>query len=219
MGDFGTISFTAAGTYTFTFAEDSYTYPGITPVAGQTPTLTIEVEDNKQGGLRVKTVTKNGDVLETDEQAVFTALFTNKYVAEPTYYQPHVKKLMTDISRPLPVKVTVPFTMKITNNPGNGAAPVTPNDMTQTIELPSKTTWARYTYETKDFSEIKFTRAGTYEFEIKEGQWTSEQTLADGTFVKKPATDAKIQVVVEDDKQGKLFVKDVKILGGDIRRT
>ena len=105
VGDFGTISFTAAGTYTFTFAEDSYTYPGITPVAGQTPTLTIEVEDDKQGGLRIKTVTKNGDVLTTDDEAVFTALFTNKYVAEPTYYQPHVKKLMTNISRPLPVKV------------------------------------------------------------------------------------------------------------------
>ena len=188
-------------------------------MAGQTPTLTIEVEDDKQGGLRIKTVTKNGDVLTTDAEAVFTALFTNKYVAEPTYYQPHVKKLMTNISRPLPVKVTVPFTMTITNNPGNGAAPVTPADMTQTIELPSKTTWATYTYETKDFSEIKFTRAGTYEFEIKEGQWTSEPTLADGTFVKKPATDAKIQVVVEDDKQGKLFVKDVKILGGETTAT
>jgi hypothetical protein len=45
VGDFGTITFTAAGTYTFTFAEDSYTYPGITPVAGTTPTLVIEAHD------------------------------------------------------------------------------------------------------------------------------------------------------------------------------
>ena len=182
-------------------------------------TLTIKVED-KNGQLEVVSATATGETTTVGgsaENYTYTAQFTNEYIPKPTTYQPHVKKLMTDISRPLPVEVTVPFTMTITENPDNGASPVKPDDMTQTIVLPSATTWASYNYETKDFSEIEFTRAGTYEFEIKEGQWTSNPTLADGTFVKKPATDAKIQVVVEDDKQGNLFVKEVNILGGEAR--
>ena len=108
VADFGSITFNKTGTYTFTFAEDTYSYPGITPATTTPATMVIEIGDN--GDLYVKSVTKNGEVVTTDEALVFTALFTNKYVPKGTSYQPKAKKLMT--GNPLPANRDFKFTMQ-----------------------------------------------------------------------------------------------------------
>ena len=120
VADFGSITFNMTGVYTFTFAEDTYNYPGMTPATTTPASMVIEIDDN--GDLYVKSVTKNGEYVDTDEELVFTALFTNKYVPTPVEYQPHVKKLMSSDSNPLPEATTFNFTMiPGANNPPDGA--------------------------------------------------------------------------------------------------
>ena len=218
--DFSFVDLTWANTYELKITEDQWT-SNPTLVDGtfvKKPAtdakITIEVVDNN-GQLEVKTVTQTaGETVTIGADNVFTAQFTNEYIPKPTEYQPSVKKLMTNISRPLPVEVTVPFTMTITNNPDTGAAIRTPAEATQKIVLPSATTWATYTYETKDFSVIDLTWANTYAFKFTEDQWTSTPKLADGTFYKKDAPDAAITVEVIDN-YGQLEVKKVTQTAGE----
>ena len=224
--DFSVIDLTWANEYEFSIKEGQWT-SNPTLVDGTfvkkpatDATLKIKVED-QNGQLVVVSAAATGETTTVGgsaENYTYTAQFTNEYIPKPTKYQPHVKKLMTEISRPLPVDVTVPFTMEITDNPDSGAEIRTPAEATQTIVLPKDTPMENYESETKDFSWIDLTWANTYGFSFTEGEHTSDPALAAGTFYKKDAPDAAIEVEVYDN-YGQLEVKNVTVTAGETTET
>ena len=164
---FGQITFTKAGEYRFQIQEEDNDVNGYT-CDTEPWTLTLVVED-KNGQLDVTshTYTRNGDA-DQEEHAVFT----NKYQVKPVTYEPKVKKTVTgDV--PAGKDAEFSFKLKLTK-----ADPVDGVDMTSQDEKEVKVTGNGE----KLFEKITFSRAGTYEFQIREEKGNKPGYSYDGNI-------------------------------------
>ena len=84
--EFGDITYTEAGTYTYTITEDSSNVPGYTYDESQWALTVVVTDDNGELKVTSAVYTKAG-VSDGD-----TAAFTNKYQPTPTTFKPSVKK-------------------------------------------------------------------------------------------------------------------------------
>ena len=164
--EFGEITFTAAGEYTFVIEE-------VTP-ADREPGVNY---DNKTWNAKV-TVTDEGGSLKASEPVYYLStatpdkpsdpVFTNTYQTKEIDFTPGISKTLT--GDPIPEKKT--FTFELTANAGND------EDGFQILdqeEKPVEKGTATVTYNAGDsgtkpttFNDIRFSKAGIYSFTIKE---------------------------------------------------
>lgn len=147
---FGDITYTEAGTYEYKVTE-SGSVDGIVNDANSEKTVTVTVVDNGSGQL-VASIAPGNDI--TEDGAL---KFTNK-VIEPKDVQLQVTKKVKGKD------ATVPFTFSIKLAEGNSAGVVMPqnNEVTTTDSIKAGA------QETVSFDSIRFTKAGTYTFDVKE---------------------------------------------------
>ena len=149
---FGKLEFTKAGTYYFEIKEtaDTAGYQGFT-YDGTTWTLTVQVDD-KGGSLSTE-----GGIAYTSDTTSQTntdqAEFGNSYASEPAVYSPKVKKTID--SSYVPEKKD--FTFQISQTAEQDGVTM-PENKSMTVSGAGEGT----------FDEIKFTKAGTYTFDISE---------------------------------------------------
>ena len=173
---FGEITFKKAGIYTFTIeekkeAEKGYSYD-------EFPwTLTVEVEDDTNGSLSLKSVeyTRNTADGETGQ----LAKFTNRYTTTPTTYIPKVTKEITGNR----ISQNTEFNFTLTPDDGNPPGA----DLEDSDIRKASVTGAGEAF----FEKITFEKAGTYTFTITEDDegkpgytydssiWTLEVTVED----------------------------------------
>ena len=168
--EFGEITFTAAGEYTFAIEEV------IPAEADREQGVNY---DNKIWNAKV-TVTDKGGSLEASEPVYYLStatpdnpsdpVFTNTYKTEKVNFTPGISKTLT--GDPIPEKKT--FTFELTANTGND------KDGFQILDQNEKpvekgTTTATVTYSAGEsgtrsttFNNIRFSKAGTYSFTINE---------------------------------------------------
>lgn len=147
---FGDITYTEAGTYEYKVKE-SGSVDGIVNDANSEKTVTVTVVDNDRGQL-VASIVPGNDI--TEDGAL---KFTNK-VIEPKDVQLQVTKKVQGKD------AAVPFTFSIELAEGNSAGVVMPqnNEVTTTDSINAGA------QETVSFDSIRFTKAGTYTFDVKE---------------------------------------------------
>lgn len=147
---FGDITYTEAGTYEYKVKE-SGSVDGIVNDANSEKTVTVRVVDNGNGQL-VASIVPGNDI--TEDGAL---KFTNK-VIEPKDVQLQVTKKVQGKD------AAVPFTFSIELAKGNRAGVVMPqnNEVTTTDSINAGA------QETVSFDSIRFTKAGTYTFDVKE---------------------------------------------------
>ena len=145
---FGNITFSKVGTYKFEIRETAGESLGCT-YDDSVWTLTVKVE-NVDSALAVTshTYTKADGTTSSDN-----AEFENIYIS-PTEYAPKVTKTITGATTPNDKTFTFNITAKSDNPEG--------------AELPTDTTATVKGAGTASFGDITFTKAGTYNFEIKE---------------------------------------------------
>lgn len=168
--EFGEITFTAAGEYTFAIEE-------VIPAEADRE-LGVNY-DNRIWNAKVK-VTDKGGSLEASEPVYYLStatsddpskpVFTNTYKTKEIDFTPGISKTLT--GDPIPEKKT--FTFELTAKAGNdedGFQILDQEDPDQTV---SKGT-ATVTYnagesglKSTNFNDIRFSKAGTYSFTIKE---------------------------------------------------
>lgn len=192
--NFGNITFTKGGTYTFTIAENPGTEDGYTYDTTQW-TLTVVVTDNLDGTLSIGNAhtykSSNKDVQENTTEAKFT----NDYTPVSTSAQLAVSKTVTGAPMAKAEKFT--FTQSLVNEPVDGVTMPEQNRVEITVE-PSNAGNAQQN-QTK-FNAITFTKAGTYYFQITE----KTDDLPAG-YDRNIAATKLVKVVVED-KGGQLKV-------------
>lgn len=166
--EFGAITFTAAGEYTFAIEEV------IPAEAGRESGVNY---DNKIWNAKVK-VTDKGGSLEASEPVYYLStatpddsskpVFTNAYKTENVNFTPGISKTLT--GDPIPEKKT--FTFELTANAGNDEDGFQILDQN---EKPVEKGTATVTYSAGEsgtrsttFNDIRFSKAGTYSFTINE---------------------------------------------------
>ena len=198
--EFGEISFTKPGTYTYTVTE---TKGGGTGWTNDESVYTIkyEVTDNGEGALGVeRTITKNGQAVESDT-------FTNSYAS--------TGKLDTETTAVLTKTVTNSINDADANWKSKTfeftIAPAATNPAEVTIDKMTGTaTFTEVGTQTISFGNITFTKAGTYNFTLTEttpsgGGWTCDNTPKN------------VEVKVTDDGEGKLTATVTK--AAEIKNT
>ena len=136
--DFGTITYTEAGTYTYTITEQAGELGGVT-YSDLVYTVTVTVTDNGEGQLLADVVyTCNGEAVEA-------VVFTNTYAAEPVQVALEAFKILE--GRMLKADE---FTFLLTDADGNIIEATNAAD------------------GTIDFGTITYTEAGTYTYSITE---------------------------------------------------
>ena len=182
---FGDITFTKAGTYSFTINEVKTNEVGVT-YDETIWTVTVEVTDDKEGNL-TKTVTYTNN---KSQQAVTitndTIPFTNNYQPTSIEVPLSVSKAVEGANMPKPQT----FTFKLSMNGQNEGSVIIPQEGI-TKEVTVSQTGEEYR-ETVRFAPITFTKAGTYTFKIEE-----TATLPDGYTM--PTPTRYVQVVVSDN--------------------
>ena len=205
---FSKITFSKAGTYTYSIKEQESKEEGITDDT-ETKTLVIEVTD-KDGALYISKYTystgetKSAGPNDTpltglEEDSVGNAV-TNVYVPTPTKYPPQVTKTLRVDYGPTVAEKIFTFTLEnVSALAADGTTDVTdgqvqsdtktPYDFaaaTKEIEVP-----AGETVGTVTFDDIWYTKAGTYTYKITE-QASREEGITDDT------AEWKLTVVVTD---------------------
>ncbi len=166
--EFGEITFTAAGEYTFAIEEV------IPAEAGREQGVNY---DNKIWNVKVK-VTDEGGILKASDPVYYLStatpnnpsdpVFTNTYKTEKTDFTPGISKTLT--GDPIPEEKT--FTFELTANAENDEDGFQILDQN---EKPVEKGTATVTYNAGDFgtkptsfNDIRFSKAGIYSFTIKE---------------------------------------------------
>lgn len=182
---FGDITFTKAGTYSFTINEVKTNEVGVT-YDETIWTVTVEVTDDKEGNL-TKTVTYTNN---KSQQAVTitndTIPFTNNYQPTSIEVPLSVSKAVEGANMPKPQT----FTFKLSMNGQNDVSVNIPQEGISKEVTVSQT--GEEHRETVRFDPITFTKAGTYTFKIEE-----TATLPDGYTM--PTPTRYVQVVVSDN--------------------
>ena len=158
---FGNITFNKAGTYNFEIKETKGSEAGYT-YDESVWTLTVVVVDNdSQLEVQSHSYTKADGTTSNDG-----AVFTNTYNVNSTEFTPKVNKT---VKGDTPSDKT--FTFNITANSDNPSGAILPTDTSATVTGSGST----------NFGNIKFTKAGTYNFEIKEEQGNESGYSYDGS--------------------------------------
>lgn len=182
---FGDITFTKAGTYSFTINEVKTNEVGVT-YDETIWTVTVEVTDDKEGNL-TKTVTYTNN---KSQQAVTitndTIPFTNNYQPTSIEVPLSVSKAVEGANMPKPQTFTFKLSM---NGQNDGLVNIPQEGITKEVTVSQTGEEHR---ETVRFDPITFTKAGTYTFKIEE-----TATLPDGYTM--PTPTRYVQVVVSDN--------------------
>lgn len=182
---FGDITFTKAGTYSFTINEVKTNEVGVT-YDETIWTVTVEVTDDKEGNL-TKTVTYTNN---KSQQAVTitsdTIPFTNNYQPTSIEVPLSVSKAVEGANMPKPQTFTFKLSM---NGQNDGSVNIPQEGITKEVTVSQTGEEHR---ETVRFNPITFTKAGTYTFKIEE-----TATLPDGYTM--PTPTRYVQVVVSDN--------------------
>lgn len=182
---FGDITFTKAGTYSFTINEVKTNEVGVT-YDETIWTVTVEVTDDKEGNL-TKTVTYTNN---KSQQAVTitndTIPFTNNYQPTSIEVPLSVSKAVEGANMPKPQTFTFKLSM---NGQNDGSVNIPQEGITKEVTVSQTGEEHR---ETVRFDPITFTKAGTYTFKIEE-----TATLPDGYTM--PTPTRYVQVVVSDN--------------------
>lgn len=203
---FGAITFTKAGTYTFTINEEKTDEVGVT-YDETVWTVTVKVTDDKEGKL-TKTVTYTNN---KSQQAVTitgdTIPFTNSY--QPTQIAVPLSVSKAVEGADMPKSQT--FTFKLSMNGQNdGSVSIPQEGITKEVTVSQTGEASR---EKVTFDPITFTKAGTYTFKIEE-----TAILPDGYTM--PTPTRYVQVVVSDNN-GRLqssvayYLSDPAVVDGD----
>ena len=196
---FDEFTYIKAGTYKYTIKEtkgdtNGYTY------SGDVWNLTVTVTDT--GDKLERTIQYQLDTTANTEEAEFV----NKYEPAPATWTPKVKKVMSDDSRPI-VKTAKSFIFKLSlasANPTDGVN--LSGELSKTVVLhPGETESA-----IGEFSQIRFTKAGTYTFTIAEEDGTAPGFAYD-------TTDKTTATVTISDVKGQLTVASVTYVNTDPR--
>lgn len=197
---FGRITFSKAGTYTYTIREvvpeshpDYYVYD-------TTPwTLTVEVKADEAGDLYVVDSPSYSRTVDgKKETGTDYAKFTNRYEPLPTEYVLYAKKLMT--GEPTAADRDFTFVLEATVNPNGGAVlPVDPDTgkAARTVTVMAGETETAAT----PFDAIRFNKAGKYTFKITE----TAGSLPGITY----AVGSVLVTVTVGDRQGVLEVRSI----------
>lgn len=182
---FGDITFTKAGTYSFTINEVKTNEVGVT-YDETIWTVTVKVTDDKEGNL-TKTVTYTNN---KSQQAVTitddTIPFTNNYQPTSIEVPLSVSKAVEGANMPKPQTFTFKLSM---NGQNDGSVNIPQEGITKEVTVSQTGEEHR---ETVRFNPITFTKAGTYTFKIEE-----TATLPDGYTM--PTPTRYVQVVVSDN--------------------
>ena len=169
--NFHGITFTEAGTYTFTAAETKENAAGIT-YSEVIWTLTVVVTDNGGQLTETHSYSDGTNTVEDAENLPASAGFTNPYKPTPTKYQPKVKKTVP--GNELKQNKDFTFTLTLTSQVDAAGAAMTGGALigttpmttdTLTITVPAGSTGAEIE---KLFQAISLVKAGTYTFTVSE---------------------------------------------------
>ncbi len=162
IGQFGQITFTKAGTYTFDITEvagetdDGYTYDG------STWTLTVKVEDqNSKLKVTEHKYTKAGS---PDSTSTEYAIFTNTYDLIPTDFAPKVTKTIEGAAVPDDIEATFTFVL---TNVGKTDGVDLGRDESKELKVSTKN-MENGSINAEFADRLHFTKAGTYTFQIAE---------------------------------------------------
>ena len=201
-GNFDAITFTKAGTYTFTIREAAGTEPGYT-YDESSWTLTVVVEDDKEGTLTIASKTYGSDQPVPGTKAN-EAVFTNRYQPASITAQLAVSKSVTGAQ--LPADHTFSFALAYSADAKEDGITL-PQDRETSV-----TVKAGETAGTGTFDPITFTKAGTFVFSIQE----DTENLPAG-YDKSIQSMKRAQVTVED-QNGSLAVTKIIYYGSDISK-
>ena len=159
---FGNITFSKAGIYNFEIKETKGNDSGYTYDESVWTLTVVVVDNNSQLEVESHSYTKADGTTSNDGAA-----FTNTYNVSPTEFTPKVKKT---VKGDTPSDKTFTFNITASENNPSGA------------ELPTDTSATVTGSGTTSFDNIKFTKAGTYNFEIKEDQGNEPGYSYDGSI-------------------------------------
>ena len=178
--DFGSITFDAAGTYTYKVTETTPSDGWTTPNAEATVTVTVADDGSGQLAAAVtgSSITNNygTDNVTVDTKAEGAAFLTKKF----------------NIQGGTPADKTFDFTLTACDEQGNIADGATPLSGSVTYDKGQPATSAVI-----DFGTLTFTEEGTYYYKAQE-------TTRDGDGWTKSGDEPIIKVVVSNDGSGKL---------------
>ena len=189
--NFNAITFSKAGTYNFEIKETKGNDEGYTYDESVWNLKVVVRDENSQ--LKVS----SAEYSKIGAQSTTEATFTNIYNVKPTEYEPKVKK--TVIGDPSSDKT---FTFSITSKADN------PNGASLPTNTEAKVTGSA----TASFENIIFTRAGTYNFEIKEEQGNESGYSYDGSVwtLTVEVTDDNSQLKVSSAEYSKAGAKSTE---------
>ncbi len=203
---FDAITFTKAGSYTFTINEEKTDEVGVT-YDETVWTVTVKVTDDKEGNL-TKTVTYTNN---KSQQAVTitgdTIPFTNNYQPTSIEVPLSVSKAVEGANMPKPQTFTFKLSM---NGQNDGSVNIPQKGITKEVTVSQTGEEHR---ETVRFDPITFTKAGTYTFKIE------ETTILPNGYTM-PTPTRYVQVVVSDNN-GRLqssvayYLSDPAVVDGD----
>lgn len=223
----GIFTFTKTGTYTFNVTETQHNGKDLPdqadePVNGMTydrhvGVITVEVSDNGSGTLQTNVT--YGDVADGADENDMT--FENAYEPTPVVYGDDVAEILggnknVDDNSGSYVMADDQFTfMMRAQNKDNpmpkGLTPTYDNEGRPIVSVTNKNTNAQNNTATFDFGEIKFTKAGTYRYNIYE----NETNMPAGVSPQNSGRTYTITFVVEEDQTtGTLSVEASAVLIG-----
>lgn len=223
----GIFTFTKTGTYTFNVTETQHNGEALPdqadePVNGMTydrhvGVITVEVSDNGSGTLQTNVT--YGDVADGADENDMT--FENAYEPTPVVYGDDAAEILggnknVDDNSGSYVMADDQFTFMMRaqdkNNPmPKGLTPTYDNEGRPIVSVTNKNTNAQNNTATFDFGEIKFTKAGTYRYNIYE----NETNMPAGVSPQNSGRTYTITFVVEEDQTtGTLSVEASAVLIG-----
>ena len=223
----GIFTFTKTGTYTFNVTETQHNGKDLPdqadePVNGMTydrhvGVITVEVSDNGSGTLQTNVT--YGDVADGADENDMT--FENAYEPTPVVYGDDVAEILggnknVDDNSGSYVMADDQFTfMMRAQNKDNpmpkGLTPTYDNEGRPIVSVTNKNTNAQNNTATFDFGEIKFTKAGTYRYNIYE----NETNMPAGVSPQNSGRTYTITFVVKEDQTtGTLSVEASAVLIG-----
>lgn len=223
----GIFTFTKTGTYTFNVTETQHNDKALPnqadePVNGMTydrhvGVITVEVSDNGSGTLQTKVT--YGDVTEGADENDMT--FENAYEPTPVVYGDDAAEILggnknVDDNSGSYVMADDQFTFMMRaqskDNPmPTGLTPTYDDQDRPIVSVTNKNTTTQNNTATFDFGEIKFTKAGTYQYNIYE----NETNMPAGVSPQNSGRTYTITFVVEEDQTtGTLSVEASAVLIG-----